>query len=178
MKKGFTLIELVVVIAILGVLAAVLVTVIDPLDKINSANDSGAISTTAQIGKANDSYASSHNNTFVGGTLTATVSGSNTTYSAGPLTDLNSSGEVKMTQVVLPSVYGLTYAALQSDKSTACTTAGGNCGVYMVYVSLQSKKYTSGNTSSNKSYYVYTNGQGCTKLNQAAAPALATVTCP
>ena len=44
MKKGFTLVELIIVIAIIGVLAAVLLVGINPVEQINKARDSGNLS--------------------------------------------------------------------------------------------------------------------------------------
>ena len=41
-QKGFTLVELIIVIAILGILAAAVLAAIDPIDKINAGNDTKA----------------------------------------------------------------------------------------------------------------------------------------
>jgi len=158
MKKGFTLIELVVVIAILGVLAAVLITVIDPLDKINSANDSGVISAMIQVGKGNDSFASNNNNVYPQATTFAAL-----------VTALNTAGEIKFSTLTAPTNYTYNYVA-----TATCGTTATTCTSYVLYVNLKSKKYVTG---ANPSYYVYANGQGCTKLNQSSAPTIAT-TCP
>lgn len=161
-RAGFTLIELIVVIAILGVLAAVLISAIDPLDKINSANDAGVVSAIAQIGRANDAHAASHNNTYVFGAA-ATVNAA--------LVDLNAAGETRMTSYTAPNVsYTTGYNATRADGTTACTTAGANCFKYVVYASgLQAKK------NSAKPVYVWVNGSGCFKA--AGTPTVAT-TCP
>ncbi len=157
-SKGFTLIELIVVIAILGVLAAVLITTIDPLDKINAANDSGVVTSLAQFGKANDTYAATHNNTYVGGT----------TVNAA-LTDLQTAGESKIGSYTAPTGYTVSYATTAS-----CTTAGANCNNYAFWVTaLKSKKY-GGPTSGQ--IYVYANGQGCFKANGTSITAA--TTCP
>lgn len=156
--KGFTLIELIVVIAILGVLAAVLITTIDPLDKINSANDSGVISAVAQFGKANDAYAATHNNTYVGG---ATVNAA--------LTDLLAAGESKIGTYTPPATYTVNYVT-----TAACTTAAANCVNYAFWVTaLKAKKYGGPATGQE---YVYANGRGCFMANGTAITA-ATV-CP
>jgi len=55
-KKGFTLIEMLIVIAIIGVLAAVLFIAIDPLEQINKAKDSGAISRAKDIVGASERW--------------------------------------------------------------------------------------------------------------------------
>ena len=151
-KLGFTLIELLVVIAIIGVLAGVLVVVIDPLDKIRSANDSGVVSTITQVGRANDSYGTNHNNTYVGGTFAQSV------------TDLNTAGETKFTTIPAPTGYIFTYL----PNPAACTTALSTCTAYVYYTNLLSKKYAT------TPYYVYANGKGCFN---AAAPTLS-FNCP
>lgn len=167
LKRGFTLIELIVVIAILGVLAAVLITTIDPLDKISSANDSGVISTIAQLGKGNDSFAANNNNNYVRGGATNDF--------AGAITDLNAAGESKFTTLTAPS--GYTYFYLPTPNNCTVPSGATPCTANVFYVNLLSKKYIGGNTGTNKSYYMYANGKGCTLLNQAAAPTLAS-TCP
>ena len=157
-SSGFTLIELIVVIAILGVLSVVLVTTIDPLDKINAANDSGVVRALAQFGRANDSYAATHNNTYVGG---ATVTAA--------LTDLQTAGETKIGAYTAPTGYTVNYVT-----TAACTTAGANCNNYAFWVTaLKSKKYGGPTTGQ---VYVWANGQGCTKANGTAITA--TTTCP
>jgi len=153
-SKGFTLIELIVVIAIIGILSAVLVTAIDPLDKINATNDAGVVSAIEQFGKADDTYAASHSNTYVGG---ATVNAA--------LTDLLAAGEVKTGTYTAPSGYTVGYVT-----TAACTTAGSNCVNYVFSVTnLKSKANTA------KPMFVWANGQGCYKATGAI---VATTTCP
>ena len=155
MSKGFTLIELIIVIAILGVLAAVLITTIDPLDKINAANDAGAISTISQLGKANDTYASSNSNLYPIATTFA-----------GVVTALNTAGEVKYSSVAQPSGYSayvyFAPAGCVAGSQVSCTT-------YVFYTQVKSKKYTA------TPFYMYANGKGCV---QASAPTDSTATCP
>lgn len=154
LQKGFTLIELIIVIAILGVLAVVLITTIDPLDKINAANDSGVVSSIAQFGKANDTYAATHDNSYVGG---GTVDAA--------LADLLAAGESKIGSYVPPTGYTVGYIT-----TAACTTAGKTCLNYVFSVTdLKSKKNTA------KPMYVWANGQGCYKATGAITAA---TTCP
>lgn len=169
MRKGFTLIELIVVIAVLGVLAGVLISLIDPLDKIAASNDSGVISIISQTGRGDDAYAATHSSLYVG-------PGAQTTNPAmfnNAITDLNTAGEFKPPSITPPS--GYTYYFL---PPAGCTVSGGaSCTTYVFYVQVKSKKYTSGNTGGNLSYYVAANGKRCVLLNQAAAPTSAT-NCP
>lgn len=56
LKKGFTLIELIVVIAVIGVLAAVVIAAINPLEQLAKSEDAGRRSSVAQLAKAMDAY--------------------------------------------------------------------------------------------------------------------------
>lgn len=143
-KKGFTLIELIVVIAILGILAAVLITTIDPLDKINSANDAGVVSSIAQFGKANDSYAATHNNSYVG-MASPTVNLA--------LAALQTAGETKIASYTQPGGYPVpTYL----KTPTTCTSALLDCAGYaFIATGLKSKK------NAAAPVYQYVNGRGC-----------------
>lgn len=162
-KKGFTLIELVVVVAILGVLAAVLITVINPLDKINAANDAGVSGTMIQLGKAMDSYASNNTNLYPAATTFA-----------GVVTALNTAGEIKQTAISSPNAnYTYNFAA----PASCAVATPQNCTSYIFWTNLYSSKNTTGNASGNLSYFVAANGKTCVLKNQASAPTIAT-TCP
>ena len=63
-KKGFTLIELLIVIAILGVLAVVVLVAINPVQQLARTRDAGRISTISQLGRAIQSYYTSHNGSY------------------------------------------------------------------------------------------------------------------
>lgn len=153
-NSGFTLIELLVIIGILGVLAVGLITTIDPIDKINSANDAAVIRAIAQFGKANDTYAATHNNTYV----------TNGTVNVA-LADLNTAGESRISSYTPPTGYTVSYTSWTSGNATGCTTAGLNCVKYVFWTStnLKSKKNTTGaGTGGNPGPgYMWYNGQGC-----------------
>lgn len=161
-SKGFTLIELIVVIAILGVLATVLITTINPLDKINSANDSAVIASVAQFGKANDSYAATHNNYYVPG---ATVTEA--------LGNLSTAGESKIATYTPPAGYTANYVASPAS-CTSDGTGAGYCTNYAFWVTALKSIKNGGPTTGLM--YVYANGQGCTKPNGTTITAA--TTCP
>lgn len=75
LQKGFTLIELIIVIAIIGVLAAAVAVAIDPIDKINAANDSKVVQDTRIIYDAALRYATNNNGTIPANTSLLTSSG-------------------------------------------------------------------------------------------------------
>lgn len=154
LKKGFTLVELIVVIAIIGVLAAVLIAVVDPVDKINSANDAGIISSVSQFGKANDGYAATHNNGYVGPATAGLLSVD------GALSALSTAGESKISSYVPPSGYTVSYF---QSPSTTCTLSLNDCTGYAFVTSALKSKANTG--------YVFqvVNGKACKVLLASAA---------
>lgn len=56
LKKGFTMIELLIVIAVLGVLAVAVLSAINPIEQINRGRDTGSRSDAEQLLSAFDRY--------------------------------------------------------------------------------------------------------------------------
>lgn len=60
LNKGFTMIELLIVIAVLGVLAVAVLSAINPIEQINRGRDTGSRSDAEQLLSAIDRYYTSH----------------------------------------------------------------------------------------------------------------------
>ena len=160
MKRGFTLIELLVVIAILGILGAAVLVALDPLEQLARGRDAGRKSSTAQVGKALQSY--------------YTV---NQAYPviAGWDASLTSSGEIK----VFPgAVAGAVAAACTGGTLTSGYCYKTNVTDVVVYTHLESKaeknKGTCAGVAAN-TWYVFSGADGkAGTLCQAAEPAAGT----
>lgn len=63
-RKGFTLVELLVVIAVLGVLAAVIMVAINPLEQLARGRDAGRKTTVGQLANAMQAFYTSHGATY------------------------------------------------------------------------------------------------------------------
>ena len=114
-QKGFTLVELLVVIAVIGVLAIAVVVAIDPLDKLHAADDSKVQGDIAQLASAMENYAVTHNGAYA--TTQAIL------VTAGELkVALNDPSGVAYT--VNGGAAGTIFHALQSKKYTATPVWG------------------------------------------------------
>lgn len=103
LQKGFTLVELLIVIAVLGVLATVVIVAIDPVQQLARGRDAGTVSSMSQIANSVQTYY----------TAQAAYPTLGTTW----MTTLQSSGEIK----TLPSV-----AALSGNRACSATYRQNN----------------------------------------------------
>jgi len=67
LNKGFTLVELLVVVAIIGILAAALLIGLNPLEQTRKATDSGVLSRAKELIGAAERYYAFHGTEPVGG---------------------------------------------------------------------------------------------------------------
>lgn len=148
-SKGFTLIELIVVIAVLGVLAAVVILGLNPVEQIARAKDAQRKTTLGQLARALQAYATSHNGTYpAAGAVPAPTA---TTAPAGPsptpvsassatwITTLADTGEIK---------------SAPADSGTTCTLSpqSGYCyGTGMIAGNSEAIVYVKLGSQSEKS---------------------------
>ncbi len=126
MKKGFTLIELIVVIAVLGVLASVLLVAINPSERINEAYDAGNKSDVSQVSTALESYFTTNKGTFLknGNPITEndlTIEGYIKRFPQSVSVDFSSDG-----------LFAIAFSTLQG-ASAQCNTGSGSTKYWVYY---------------------------------------------
>jgi len=129
-QKGFTLVELLIVIAILGVLAGVLLVAINPLEQIARAKDAGRESAIGQLGRATTNYQTSQQNTDYT-TLNTAATATPPTWQ----TTLANANEIK--QIVTINA-APTNCATNTQAGVCFSTSGANASA-MIWTVLTSK---------------------------------------
>lgn len=152
-NKGFTLVELLIVIAIIGTLAVVVLVAINPVQQLAKTRDTGRKSTTQQLGHTLEAYAVNNNGNYVaeGNTwITGLVT-------AGELTSVP--GAVNY------SVTGITACGVNVQNGycyDATTGAGG--GPMIVFARLEAtadiSRCTAQYAGTDRAYAIYSSAQG------------------
>lgn len=108
--KGFTLVELLIVIGILAVLTAVVIIALNPLQNIAKTKDAGRLNTVTQLGHALEAYATANSGNYVD--LTDTCANAGDTW----ISCLTSAGSGDINTVPAAVAY--------SGSITACNLGG------------------------------------------------------
>jgi len=148
--KGFTLVELLIVIAIIGVLAVVVLVAINPVEQLAKTRDAGRISTVTQVGHAIQAYYTSH----------ATQTNQYPTEAGPWYTELTVSGELS----TFPSLIGY------SGTITACPAADNEHNGYcydltaangpIIYARMESNNQNTKCTAPNVAYSAFSSVDG------------------
>lgn len=167
LQKGFTLVELLIVIAIIGILAVGVLIALDPVEQTRRASDANLLQSASDVKNAIDRYYATKlrypwctsasaagtctfqtNPPFAGNCSAATTAMSGATCGAGVLTELVNVGELKST--------------LSASTATALNLVIQNAGLaYKLAFDPQSKAYdTNPNTATTND--CVTAGTGCT----------------
>lgn len=169
-KKGFTLVELLIVIAILGTLAVVVLIALNPVQQLARTRDAGRRSTVSQLGHAMEAYGTGRNGVYLAPAATW-------------VTSLVTAGEIAS----VPQ--GPTYSA--PGGATGCTTnaqqgfcynafpAGGPYTRFIVFARLESAAENSkctGSTTTGWAVYSSPNSGGGILCTNGAAPGDPTAT--
>jgi len=156
-KKGFTLVELLIVIAILGTLAVVVLIALNPVQQLARTRDSGRISTVSQLGHAVEAFATVNNGIYPV---------QNNTW----ITQLVNSGEI----AVIPSAASYNIAGtgpcttnVQPPNGYCYLTTGGagsGTGPVMIFARLEAssniQRCTNQFAGTNRAYAYYRTAEG------------------
>lgn len=157
-NRGFTLVELLVVIAVLGVLAAGVLTVINPLEQLARGRDGGKKSTVNQLGNAVQAYYTSQNSVYP-------------TANATWITTLVTAGELKSAPTASAPL-----CAVANVQNGYCYNTNGVDSIVYIPAESAAERTRAGCTTTQTTWVVWSSAAGktgttCT-TNATTAPAI------
>ena len=133
-QRGFTIVELLIVIVVIGILAALVITTFTGIQKkardTERETDIKAIHGQVEAYYAQNGYYPALAELNTGSWRTTNMKG----LDAEALKDPKGSAQ---TLVASPSATAYSYAVFQTDGTTACTTAAADCAVYTLTATLE-----------------------------------------
>lgn len=147
LRRGFTLIEIIIVIAILGVLAVVVLTVINPEERTAQARDTNRITSVTQLGRSLQSYYTIAADYPSGSTWAQDlVDVAGVTFPTGA--EYTAYSETACSTLVQPSV-----------NPTYCYAVDASDGA-LVYAKSESETHNEDCTSPSSAYFVFSTADG------------------
>lgn len=144
LQKGFTLVELIIVIAILGVLATVVLVSLDPAQQLARGRDAGRKTTVGQLSRAVEAYYTGRQGVYP-------------TANASWITTLLNAGEVRS----VPAAPNAPLCTTNVQNGWCYNTDGTTA---LVYARLESKSESAKCTTSENPFFVWDSTRGSTCL--------------
>lgn len=149
-KKGFTLVELLIVIAILGTLAVVVLIALNPVQQLARTRDSGRQSTVAQLGHAMEAYATARGGVYPAASVANWIT-----------TNLSATGEIN----AVPSAVAYSAGGSNCQGSTAnergfCYKVNGTNTQFVIYATAEALVNSSYCTAPAVAFFAYSSADG------------------
>lgn len=148
--KGFTLVELLVVIGVLGVLAVVVILALNPAQQFARTRDAGRKSAVTQLGHALEAFATAR-----GGGAYVTENNTWISNCVSPNTCLVAAGEIAVAPTLLKYGAGILPCS-NAMQNNYCYDYNAAAGTAVIYARLESLAESSKCTVANPvPYFVY-----------------------